>query len=158
MSAQIIQFGGMSVARNRTAVPDEPIVPRRKVVVFQFEGQEYEARFIDSELYWIRKTAYRIQNGKRVRCSATTKRDPSPELDAAARAAFAKPANETRHMGEVDAATVNAVKLVERVKRISNSIGQHIKAGDVPPDLMMEFGEWARTALDALPPWESEFA
>jgi hypothetical protein len=37
--------------------------------------------------------------------------------------------------GRVDAATINAVKLVERVKRISNSIGQHIKAGDCPERL-----------------------
>lgn len=158
MSAEIIQFGGPGVARKMTAVVDKPIAPRRGRVVFQFKGQEYEASFIDSDLYWIRKTAYRIQNGKRVRCSATTRKsDPSPQLVAAARAALAKPAGETRHMGEVDAATLRAVKLVERIKRISTSIGQHIKAGDVPGDLMMELGEWAHTALDALPPLESKF-
>lgn len=162
MSAQIIHLRKpASIPQNRGAVR-EPVAREengRRKVLFRFDGQEYEALFDGTDLEWIRFTSYRIQNGKRVRCSITNRRsDPSPELKAAAFAALAKPANETRQMWEVDAATLSAVRLVERVKRISNSIGQHIKAGDVPPDLMMEFGEWARTALDALPPLESEFA
>lgn len=164
MTAQIIHLRSKrpaSIPQNRSAVR-EPLAREengRRTVLFQFDSQEYEARFDGADLEWIRFTAYRIQNGKRVRCTITSRRrDPSPELEAAAFAALARPASETRPMWEVDAATLSAVQSVERVKRISNSIGQKIKAGDVPPDFMVEFGEWAHTALDALPPWESESA
>jgi len=69
-----------------------------------------------------------------------------------------EPSGARRAPWDVDDAALDAVKRIERVKQISNPIGRQIKAGNVPPDLTMDFRKRADTALDALPAWESEFA
>ena len=172
MTAQVLRFPSPpSLFGNRPAdIPAadssderEPItrqerLPRGKVL-FQFEGQEYEALFIDGGLQWIRTTSYRIQNGKRVRCSMTRRHDvPSPQLEAAALAALANPAPETAPLGVVDAVTLDAVERAETIKKAVNRMAQQIKAGKVPADVTARFGIWALAALATLPPSESKSA
>ena len=143
MTAEIIQFGDPKSLPPQ--MDDAELANRIKKVNFVFGGDEYEASFRGRELWHLQRIYYRIQNGRHAKCRHGVRYPEQYLIDAAQRhlagkgTSTAKPDMLAPLNAKPDARTIDTIRRLDALNKITTWASQQLKAGRMPQDVIEAF-------------------